>query len=787
MLFLGLLKASLQPVMFLAENPHRNDEIRSAQTPDWLNSKRFALFLALFIIAGFPDVIIGTGTFFFRDFGSYGYPVAAHLRNSFLSGEFPLWNPYNHCGLPFFAQWSTLAAYPFSLFYVLFPISWALGVFCLAHLWWGGMGMYWLVKELTGNRLAGGLAGVTYCFSGFVLNAIMWPHYTVSLSWAPLVVLTARRTIQNGISGLVPAVLAGSMQMVAGPPEVIISTWLLVGCFFLADLKRTTVVQRAARVMAVIALITALSSIQLLPFFALLQQSHREAGFSQANWAMPLTGWINYLLPLFGMNKTAMGNFLQPNQGVTSSYYFALLGTLIAVLSFFLRPNRLLVLLGSFLLLTQLLAFGEKLFVYKFLADVFPGISVMRYPVKFILPSLLIVPICAGYLLAKWSEKQEGNRRDRILITSCIIISLIVLGVVGATLLANRSDTPGQDLLTNAVLRLVFLWGAALCLQRIWTERTLQPAKLVLIFLALVALDGLTHLPNQNPRVSRAAYDLKASELGVPKPELGQGRIHIDHPANEQVYSTLSPSPMSHYLTRRAATYANHNLLDRIPKTDGFFSLYLKHERELREHFASVGSVFRGYLDFVGVSHLYTIDQEDGKKVFAWKSLPTPLPLATIGRQPIWATNTLQTFLAESFNPHENVVLPYSIKEQISHLPEQVTNARVSISKISAHQIKLQVGTERPAILSIAQAWGPEWTATLNSQRAQLLKINHAFQGMIIPPGSHEVILQYKSSAFEAGKWISLCTLFFLGFYHFAIRQRSSNQTPTASSKPSAA
>jgi hypothetical protein len=50
----------------------------------------------------------------------------------------------NDCGLPFLAQWNTMTLYPLSLFYLLLPLSWSLGVFCLGHLFLGGMGMYFL-------------------------------------------------------------------------------------------------------------------------------------------------------------------------------------------------------------------------------------------------------------------------------------------------------------------------------------------------------------------------------------------------------------------------------------------------------------------------------------------------------------------------------------------------------------------------------------------------------------------------------------------------------------------
>jgi hypothetical protein len=66
----------------------------------------------------------------------------------------PLWNPLNNCGMPFLAQWNTLSLYPLSLIYLLLPMPWSLGIFCLAHLFLAGMGMYYLAFRWTGHRLA---------------------------------------------------------------------------------------------------------------------------------------------------------------------------------------------------------------------------------------------------------------------------------------------------------------------------------------------------------------------------------------------------------------------------------------------------------------------------------------------------------------------------------------------------------------------------------------------------------------------------------------------------------
>ena len=151
--------------------------------PSWV-----ALILATSIFAAYPEVILGMATFFFRDFGYFAYPLAFHHRESFWRGELPLWNPLNNCGLPFLAQWNTLVLYPGSLFYLLFPLSWSLSVYCLLHQFLAGLGMYWLARRWTASGLAASLAGVAFAFNGLTLNCLMWPNNIAALGWMPWVV-----------------------------------------------------------------------------------------------------------------------------------------------------------------------------------------------------------------------------------------------------------------------------------------------------------------------------------------------------------------------------------------------------------------------------------------------------------------------------------------------------------------------------------------------------------------------------------------------------------------------
>src|SRR4051812_28507560 len=132
----------------------------------------------------------------------------------------PLWNPLNNCGIPFLAQWNTQTLYPGSLFYLLFPLPWSLGVFCLLHVFWAGIGMYFLAHRWTGSRMAAAVAGLAFGFNGLTWHCLIWPAYISSLAWMPWTVLAVESAWRKGGRQIVWAALAGAMQMLSGTPEV---------------------------------------------------------------------------------------------------------------------------------------------------------------------------------------------------------------------------------------------------------------------------------------------------------------------------------------------------------------------------------------------------------------------------------------------------------------------------------------------------------------------------------------------------------------------------------------
>src|SRR5438034_20887 len=159
------------------------------QSVEFLTLPRFAIILAVLLLASFPDLIVGWRSFFTRDFANFGYPLAWHVQQSYCAGEIPLWNPYNFAGIPFLAQWNTLTLYPPSLIYILLPLPWSLNLFNLLHLCLGGIGMFCLSRRWLNDGRAATVAGVGYAFGGVMISALMWPNNIAALGWLPTVLL----------------------------------------------------------------------------------------------------------------------------------------------------------------------------------------------------------------------------------------------------------------------------------------------------------------------------------------------------------------------------------------------------------------------------------------------------------------------------------------------------------------------------------------------------------------------------------------------------------------------
>ena len=730
--------------------------VRAGAADEWLAPGRFALLLGLLILATFPGVLLGSATFVIRDFAMFSYPVAFFHRQCFWRGELPLWNPLSHCGVPFLAQWNTLTLYPLSLIYLLLPLTWSLSFFCLAHLFWGGLGMYFLAQRWTHHRLAAGLAGVIFAFNGLSLNFLMWPCHIATFSWLPWVVWLGQRAWREGGKALLWGTAAAAMQMLAGGPETIMATWVILLVLACGDWIRERGLRGklVLRFLGMGILVSLVCAVQLLPFLELLAHSQRGSGYSANNfdWSMPVWGWANLLVPLFRTYPTAQGLFLQIEQNWTSSYY-AGIGTVLLVAVAVRRVcDWRARLLAALLFLSLVLALGDRGLLFRALRFCLPAVGFARYPIKFVILTLAIAPLLASFGLQALARKTSLIGRFE---SACGLGILLLIGSIIA--LGGKGPVPEylwrvtwQNGLARAGFLVLIFFITRAVLNSPGRRRILLGCLLLVVFW----LDFVTHVPTQNPTVRPWVYSPgwgNSQRKWDSQPRLGQSRAMIRPVVEEILRLHQLPDFEENCLISRLALLANCNLLDDLPQVCGFFSLAPGEANNATcLPYVHTNSDFAMLLDFMGVSQITAPGT-----ICNWVPRPTAMPLVTAGQKPVFADDqtVFDAFFQTNIDLRRIVFLPPEARGGIS--ATQRTAARVLATKFANQRISIQTEAPAASLVVIAQAHYPAWKAHVDGQPARIWRANYAFQAVQVPAGRHQIRLAYEDQKLLAGAALS--------------------------------
>ena len=674
---------------------------------DFITPRRVALGLALLLVLTFLGPASGTTTFFYRDFGVLAYPTIAYHHEMFWRGEVPFWNPYSNLGVPFLAQWGTMTLYPFSLFYLLLPLPWSINFFCLGHLWWGAVGVFYLARRWTGSNAGSSLAAILFLFNGLTQSALTWPNYTVAFAWMPWIVFSAERLWQKRPHAIPLAALTGAMQMFSGVPEVILLTWILaLSLWIMARCKEPAAMAKA------IVLIAGLSAIQLLPFFELLSHSHRQSGASAAKWALPLTALGNFALPMLHNFHSPQGTYHQLNQTFLSSTYLGLPALLFAIIGAIRGDNRArLLFIAS--IACVLLALGPNLPGFALVQKI-PVIGLIRYPVKFTLLLALTVPLLAAY-----GFRSMGR-------SSFYLFAGLLAWSIGMIIWTKTHPLPYDrwpETFANSVIRLT-LFAASFGLLQLWLRRS-RPEYLLLL-LILLAIDGRFHHPNQNPTNEAATFQ-SAPNRSLPK--LGEGRIFISLEAEEKFLRSGITNRASDLIGKRLGEWSHLNLLDLVPKVNGSATLVPREQKEFIDWLYHTNTEPRDrerWLNFVGATHITS-----PQSPIEWTNRTGALPLVRADHGA-----TAETL---KFSQHEII-------------------AMVKAPDYSALTI---AQTKYPG-------WRAEKENGEPLNAAELVTEKGRFQLFALPAGNYQVRVFYRDNQFIIGAAISLlslaacCALFWL-------------------------
>lgn len=225
-----------------------------------------------------------------------------------------------------------------------------------------------------------------------------------------------------------------------------------------------------------------------------------------------------------------------------------------------------------------------------------------------------------------------------------------------------------------------------------------------------------------------------------------------------------------------ACLLSDCNLIDHVPKVNGFFSLYLREPHEVTRRLYGSTNYNLPLLDFLGVSQL-----SHAQELFAWQHRTNAMPFVTAGQVPVFisASESLDAVFAGDFDPRRVAYLPPEARP-VANIG---TNAcRVLSSEVKGKTVSAEVEASGPSLVVFSQAYSHLWKAFVDGGSAPLLKANHAYQAVVVPAGKHSIELRYVDGPFRIGAIVSALGLLFCVLYAVCRRPGKSGVQPVTES-----
>ncbi len=754
-----------------------------------------ALFLLLPVLA-YPELIFQQRTLYRTDLSWIHYPRHIFAAAEWLAGRIPLWDPYQHNGMPILADSQVGVLYPFSLLF-LSPAapSLELTAFILLHYSLAALFTFMLAKTLGLADAAATVAGLTFGMGGVLMAQVTNLNIMTGAVWLPLIlwaVIQATRTRRWSVALLAGLPLA--LQIFTAQPQVVfysISAMLGYGLYrAVAD-----AVQPAARkrwqtaahtlLLAAAAVVAGLllSAPQWLATLELQQLSVRSAErgleFLTKN-SLPPALLLNLLLPgAFGNTVTgfAAGDPFQED--------FIYLGFIPLLLVFFSLPQRRQRDFPFFALLAVaglLLALGGNTPLYQAVVQHLPGFSLFRIPARWLMVLNLGLAILAAYgmqtLLTGGLSRRQGM--------TALAGGTAVLLLVGASwamrdalngwaglhwdgsrqqLLAGyfeHSFAPNPayaGLLWPPLLRVPTVLLAlnitlTLALFATYALQKISPQTFGWLAVALLSLDlALAGGTTINPTQPAEWWQQRSGGADYVLQNLAQGRVFpVGMGSEEAAVSQLGQYFPSVYRVRSAGGHGSSLMLART-----LTFLTEAHPVQAVQTLGVRYLLTEGYMGADAAATFPIVFADDRSLVH---ENPTPLPRAYMVQQAVVANSAAEAlayFTDTALNPATTVVLEGAPPP----LPAGSTAppASVNIRHETPQHIQIEVSSQSDGYLVLLDTFYPGWRATLNGQPAEIYRANYVSRAVYVPAGSYTVEFMYQPQPFWLGVGLAGITL----------------------------
>ena len=207
----------------------------------WVKSPEILVGLALFFTAFlfFYDLFQERYLLTERDLAPYFIPPRFFWVESLKQGDFPLWNPSQFSGHPFFANPQHAVLYPLNGLFFLLPFDLAFNAVIVLHFFLAGLFTYLLLRDMKISSTASLTSGLILMLSGYLLSVHSLLTILLSVIWTPLIILFFRRAmISPGIRNEIMTAVFITLSFLGGGIEIVYGNFFVLLIMMIFSINR---------------------------------------------------------------------------------------------------------------------------------------------------------------------------------------------------------------------------------------------------------------------------------------------------------------------------------------------------------------------------------------------------------------------------------------------------------------------------------------------------------------------------------------------------------------------
>jgi hypothetical protein len=110
---------------------------------------------------------------------------------------------------------------------------------------------------------------------------------------------------------------------------------------------------------------------------------------------------------------------------------------------------------------------------------------------------------------------------------------------------------------------------------------------------------------------------------------------------------------------------------------------------------------------------------------------------------------------APDFDPTAEVLLADALPARSEMTGPPAGPSRVLGIEIGTGRTRVTASVAEPSILVVSETHYPGWTVRVDGRRETLLRADYTFQGVLLPPGKHDIEFAFESPVVRAGLALS--------------------------------